>query len=115
MLYQVDEFSRMMGVIFGLIGAAAVLYAHSSEADGTMTAAALGYVGTGLGAVFAGDWLTLVFFWELMAATSTLLVWHYGSRAVRTGFRYAMAPSTRLPPMPWATAYRKPVRTARPP
>ena len=90
-LYQVDEFSRMMGVIFGLIGAAAVLYAHSSEADGTMTAAALGYVGTGLGAVFAGDWLTLVFFWELMAATSTLLVWHYGGRAVRTGFRYAMA------------------------
>ena len=36
-LYQVDEFSRMMGVIFGLIGAAAVRYAHSSEADGTMS------------------------------------------------------------------------------
>ena len=90
-LYQVDDFSRMMGVIFGLIAAAAVLYAYSSEADGTQTAAALGYVGTSLGAVFAGDWLTLVFFWELMAATSTLLVWHYGGRAVRTGFRYALA------------------------
>jgi multicomponent Na+:H+ antiporter subunit D len=90
-LYQVDPFSRMMGVIFGLIGAAAVLYAYSSEADGRQTAAALGYVGTSLGAVFAGDWLTLVFFWELMAVTSTLLVWHYGGRAVRTGFRYALA------------------------
>ncbi|PSQ40580.1 Na(+)/H(+) antiporter subunit D [Halobacteriales archaeon SW_5_68_122] len=90
-LYQVDEFSRLMGVIFGLIGAAAVLYAHASEAEGTMTAAALSYVGTSLGAVFAGDWLTLVFFWELMAVTSTLLVWHYGGRAVRTGFRYAVA------------------------
>ncbi len=90
-LYAVDDFSRMMGVIFGLIGAAAVVYAHASEADGRMTAAALGYVGTSLGAVFAGDWLTLVFFWELMAVTSTLLVWHYGGRAVRTGFRYAMA------------------------
>ena len=90
-LYQVDDFSRMMGIIFGLIGAAAVLYAYSSEADGTQTAAALGYVGTSLGAVFAGDWLTLVFFWELMAVTSTLLVWHYGGRAVRTGFRYALA------------------------
>jgi multicomponent Na+:H+ antiporter subunit D len=90
-LYQVDDFSRMMGIIFGLIGAAAVLYAYSSEADGTQTAAALGYVGTSLGAVFAGDWLTLVFFWELMAVTSTLLVWHYRGRAVRTGFRYALA------------------------
>jgi multicomponent Na+:H+ antiporter subunit D len=90
-LYQVDPFSRMMGVIFGLIGAAAVWYAYASEADGTQTAAALGYVGTSLGAVFAGDWLTLVFFWELMAVTSTLLVWHYGGRAVRTGFRYALA------------------------
>jgi multicomponent Na+:H+ antiporter subunit D len=90
-LYQVDDFSRMMGVIFGLIGAAAVLYAYSSEADGKQTAVALGYVGTSLGAVFAGDWLTLVFFWELMAVTSTLLVWYYGGRAVRTGFRYALA------------------------
>jgi multicomponent Na+:H+ antiporter subunit D len=90
-LYQVDDFSRLMGLIFGLIGAAAVLYSYSSEADGRQTAAALGYVGTSLGTVFAGDWLTLVFFWELMAVTSTLLVWHYGGRAVRTGLRYAMA------------------------
>jgi multicomponent Na+:H+ antiporter subunit D len=49
-LYQVDEFSRLMGVIFGLIGAAAVLYAYSSEAEGTMTAAALGYDGPEAGA-----------------------------------------------------------------
>ena len=90
-LYHVDDFSRLMGLIFGLIGAAAVLYAYSSDADGRQTAAALGYVGTSVGAVFAGDWLTLVFFWELMALTSTLLVWHYGGRAVRAGFRYAIA------------------------
>ena len=90
-LYQVDAFSRLMGVIFGLIGAAAVAYAHASDADARMTAAALGYVATSLGVVFAGDWLTLVFFWELMAVTSTLLVWQYGGAAVRTGFRYAVA------------------------
>ena len=90
-LYHVDDFSRLMGLIFGLIGAAAVLYAYSSEADGRQTAAALGYAGTSLGAVFAGDWLTLIFFWELMAVTSTLLVWHHGGRAVRAGFRYAIA------------------------
>ncbi|MFP4625933.1 MAG: Na(+)/H(+) antiporter subunit D [Natronomonas sp.] len=90
-LYAVDDFSRLMGLIFGLIGAAAVLYSYASDAESTQTAFALSYVGTSLGAVFAGDWLTLVFFWELMAVTSTLLVWHHGGEAIRPGFRYALA------------------------
>jgi multicomponent Na+:H+ antiporter subunit D len=89
-LYNVDPFSTLMGVIFGFIGAVAVLYAWYTEAPAVQTAFALGYVGTSLGAVFGGDWLTLVVFWELMAVTSTLLVWHYGGRAVRAGFRYAL-------------------------
>ena len=89
-LFNVDEFSRLMGIIFGLIGTAAVIYSYASDADNAQTAYALSYVGTSLGAVFAGDWLTLLFFWELMAITSTLLVWHYGGEAVRAGFRYAL-------------------------
>jgi multicomponent Na+:H+ antiporter subunit D len=89
-LLQVDTLSRLMGIIFGLIAAAAVLYSYSSEASNRQTAFALGYVGTSLGAVYAGDWLTMVFFWELMAVTSTLLVWDYGGEAVRAGFRYAI-------------------------
>ncbi|WP_256298995.1 Na(+)/H(+) antiporter subunit D [Haloarchaeobius salinus] len=89
-LFNVDAFSTLMGLVFGFIGAVAVLYSWASNADSVQTAFALGYVGTSLGAVFGGDWLTLVFFWELMAVTSTLLVWHYGGRAVRAGFRYAL-------------------------
>jgi multicomponent Na+:H+ antiporter subunit D len=89
-LYNVDPFSTLMGVIFGFIGAVAVLYSWSTGAEPVQTAFALGYVATSLGAVFGGDWLTLIFFWELMAVTSTLLVWHYGGRAVRAGFRYAL-------------------------
>jgi multicomponent Na+:H+ antiporter subunit D len=89
-LFNVDPFSTLMGLIFGFIGAAAVLYSYASDADNLQTAFALSYVGTSLGAVFGGDWLSLVFFWELMAVTSTLLVWHYGGKAVRAGFRYAL-------------------------
>jgi multicomponent Na+:H+ antiporter subunit D len=89
-LFHVDGFSRIMGIIFGLIGAAAVTYSYFSDAENVQTAYALTYVGTSLGAVFAGDWLTLIFFWELMAVTSTLLVWDYGGPAVRAGFRYAL-------------------------
>ena len=89
-LYNVDEFSRLMGLIFGFIGAAAVVYSYASDADSRQTAFALAYVGTSLATVYTGDWLTLIFFWELMAVFSTLLVWHYGGRAVRAGFRYAV-------------------------
>ena len=89
-LFAVDPVSRLMGLIFGFIGAVAVGYSWASDADIRQTALALGYVATSLGAVFAGDWLTLLLFWELMAITSTLLVWHYGGRAVRAGFRYAL-------------------------
>jgi len=89
-LFNVDEFSRLMGIIFGLIGTVAVVYSYASDADNAQTAYALSYVGTSLGTVFAGDWLTLLFFWELMAITSTLLVWDYGGKAVRAGFRYAL-------------------------
>jgi len=89
-LFNVDPFSRLMGVVFGLIGAAAVVYSYYSDAENVQTAYALTYVGSSLGAVFAGDWLTLIFFWELMAVTSTLLVWHHGGKAVRAGFRYAL-------------------------
>ncbi len=89
-LFNVDVFSRLMGLIFGFIGAVAVTYSWASDAEAAQTAFALSYVGTSLGAVFAGDWLTLIFFWELMAVTSTLLVWHYGGKAVRAAFRYAL-------------------------
>ena len=89
-LYNVDPFSTLMGLIFGFIGAVAVLYSWYSGASSLQTAFALSYVGTSLGAVFGGDWLTLIFFWELMAVTSTLLVWYDGGRAVRAGFRYAL-------------------------
>jgi len=89
-LLNVDDFSRLMGLIFGVIGVAAVLYSHASEAESVQTAFAYSYVATSYGAVFAGDWLTLLFFWELMAVTSTLLVWHHHGPAVRAGYRYAI-------------------------
>ena len=89
-LLNVDAFSRLMGLVFGIIGVVAVLYSYASEAESLQTAVAFSYVATSFGAVFAGDWLTLLFFWELMAVTSTLLVWHYRGEAVRAGFRYAL-------------------------
>ncbi|AUX09002.1 multicomponent Na+:H+ antiporter subunit D [Halalkaliarchaeum desulfuricum] len=87
----VDQFTRLYGVVIGFLAAAAVAYSWGSDAPRVQTGFALAYVSSTLGMVFAGDWLTLIFFWELMAVTSTLLVWHYGGEAVRAGYRYAIA------------------------
>ena len=89
-LFRVDPFSRSVGLAFGYIAAAASLYAYATDADGRQTAYALAYVGSATGAIFAGDWLTLVIFWELMAVCATLLLWHGGGDARRAGFRYAI-------------------------
>ena len=89
-LFNVDQFSLLMGVVVGFLATAAVLYAYGTEAPKWVTAFALVYVSSTLGTIYAGDWLTLIFFWELMAVTSTLLVWQYGGKAVRAGYRYAL-------------------------
>ncbi|MUW15337.1 Na(+)/H(+) antiporter subunit D [Halorubrum sp. CBA1125] len=88
--FNVDQFSLLMGVVVGFLATAAVLYAYGSEAPTWVTAFALIYVATTVGTIYAGDWLTLIFFWELMAVTSTLLVWQHGGAAVRAGYRYAL-------------------------
>ena len=89
-LLNVDQFSAMMGLVVGFLATAAVIYAYSSEAPRWLTAFALTYVASTVGTIYAGDWLTVIFFWELMAVTSTLLVWQYGGEAVRAGYRYAI-------------------------
>ncbi|ELY66956.1 Na(+)/H(+) antiporter subunit D [Natrinema versiforme] len=88
--FYIDDFSRMVGIGLGFLGVCSVIYAYSSEASKTLVAFALVYVSSSIGAAFAGDWLVLLFMWELMAVTSTLVVWHYGGEAVRAGFRYAL-------------------------
>ena len=90
-LFVVDDFARLLGLGFGFLGTAAMLYAASSELPKTTMAFVLAYIASVVGVIFAGDWLTLLFFWELMAVTSTLVVWNYGGDAVRAGYRYAIA------------------------
>lgn len=87
---NVDGASRLFAVGISILATAAVLYAYESDAPSVMTAFALTYVASTVGVVFAGDWLSMIFFWELMAVTSTLLVWHHGGAAVRAGYRYAV-------------------------
>ncbi len=89
MLLRVDGLSYLAGLIFAIITFLAVLYA-AGFAKPWMHLYALLYAGTSMGAVFAGDWVTLLVFWELMAITSTLLIWENGGEAVGAGYRYLL-------------------------
>jgi multicomponent Na+:H+ antiporter subunit D len=88
---QIDGLSQLVALAAGILATAAVVYAYSSDAPKLMTALALSYVGSTAGVIFAGDWVSLIAWWEFMAVTSTLLVWHHGGEAVRAGYRYALA------------------------
>jgi len=89
-LVRLDGLTRPVAALFGGVAAANVAYAYATGADRRETAYALAYMGAGVAAVLAGDWLTLVIAWELLAVASTVLVWHHGGSAVRPAFRYAV-------------------------
>jgi len=59
--------------------------------DDAQHVAALTYAGAALGVTFAGDFLTLFLFWELMALSAALIVWLRRERAATAaGFRYLL-------------------------
>lgn len=89
-LLHVDALSRVFGLIFCLIALLGVIYALHRAADGE-DGVSLVYAGAALGVVFAGDWITLYVFWELMAVASLFVIWYGGTPLARAaGFRYLL-------------------------
>ncbi|MGB9176052.1 MAG: proton-conducting transporter membrane subunit, partial [Methanoregula sp.] len=88
-LLKVDSLSYLTGLIFAIITFFAILYAAAVAAP-RLHLYALLYAGASLGVVFAGDWITLLIFWELMAVTSTFLIWQEGGEAIGAGYRYLL-------------------------
>jgi len=71
---NVDALSRVFGIIFAFIAIVGGVYAFHIQ-DKTQQLSALIYAGGALGVTFAGDWFTLFVFWEIMAVSSTYLIW----------------------------------------
>ncbi len=71
---RVDRLSFLFGLLFHLGAFLGAIYAIRLR-DWQQHAATLAYVGGALGAVFAGDLVSLFFYWEAMALASALLVW----------------------------------------
>lgn len=85
---RVDKLSLMFGYLFHLASFIAIVYALHVK-DTIQHVAGLAYAASAVGAVFAGDLLTLFVFWELLALTSVFLVWaRRTDKAYASGIRY---------------------------
>ncbi len=89
-LLHMDRLSRVFGTIFALIAAIAGIYAFHIREPAQQCAALL-YAAGAQGVTFAGDYFTLFVFWELMAVSSTYLVWARRTpEAEKAGMRYLL-------------------------
>lgn len=89
-LGQVDKLSMVFAYVFVTASFCMMLYAIHIQDDGQHIAATL-YVGSTLGVVFAGDLISLFFFWEVMAWSALFLIWCRRTQAAHAaGFRYIL-------------------------
>ncbi|WP_027068329.1 Na(+)/H(+) antiporter subunit D [Euryhalocaulis caribicus] len=86
--YRLDRLSYPFGLIFIIAAFLNGIYALH-ERNRLTDSAAQFYAGSALGAVFAGDMLTLFVFWEITAISSVFLIWANGTSAsIAAGMRY---------------------------
>lgn len=90
LLVKVDKLSVVFALVFTIMSLIGMVYALHVKRPGEHMAAFV-YMGSALGVVFAGDYVTLFVFWEGMAFASAYLVFAQGGTpAIRAGFRYLM-------------------------
>lgn len=86
--YRIDPLSLLFGYLFHIAAFICIIYSLHLR-DNLQQTAGLLYAGSALGAVFAGDLITLFIFWELLGIASTFLIWAKNTKkAVASGFRY---------------------------
>jgi multicomponent Na+:H+ antiporter subunit D len=87
---RVDRLALVFGYIFYIAALLGVIYALHVK-DTLQQVAALVYAGAAIGAVFAGDLITLFVYWELTAIASVFLILASGTRrAYRASVRYLL-------------------------
>ena len=83
-----DRLSRLFATIFAIMAFAGGLFALNRTRVVELVAALVS-AGSAIGVTFAGDLVTLVIFWEILALASTVLVWSaMTDQSYRAGMRY---------------------------
>ncbi len=83
-----DRLARLFSMIFAIAAFGGALFALNQPRRSELPAALI-YAGSAIGAVMAGDLITLFMFWEAMALASMLVLWSAGENgAYRASMRY---------------------------
>ena len=87
-LSEMTKLSFVFGLLFHLGMLVSGVFALGVE-DRMQTVPSLLYPASAIGAVFAGDWLTLFACWEVLAVSSVFFIWaRRTDRAIAAGQRY---------------------------
>ncbi|MBA3015223.1 MAG: Na+/H+ antiporter subunit D, partial [Proteobacteria bacterium] len=87
---RIDRLSQVFAYIMSLMCIIGTLYGLHVEDDMQHITAWL-YVAGSLGVIYAGDFLVLFLFWELMAFSSVFLVWfRKREESIAAGYRYLL-------------------------
>jgi len=89
-IFREDKLSLLFGYLFHIAALIAITYSLHVK-DRLQQVSSLLYAGSALGAVFAGDLVTLFVFWEMLALTSVFLIWaRRTNSAYHSGMRYLL-------------------------
>ena len=87
---RIDGLSWIFTLIFIIAAFITAIYSLHTSNKTEQSAIAI-YAGSAIGAVLAGDLLTLFLFWEISALSSTLIVWlGSGNQSKQAGMRYLL-------------------------
>ncbi|MFA6564394.1 MAG: Na(+)/H(+) antiporter subunit D [Verrucomicrobiia bacterium] len=87
---RVDALSSVFGYIMSLMCVVGTLYGLHVK-DNAQHVAAWIYVAGSIGCIYAGDFITLFLFWELMAFSSVFLIWlRRRPESLGAGYRYLL-------------------------
>ena len=87
---RVDKLSSVFAVIMAIVAVIGTLYGLHVDRAGEHIAAWF-YAAGALGTIYCGDYISLFFFWEMMAFASVFLIWFRGrKRSLAVGYRYLL-------------------------
>ncbi len=88
--FRADRLALLFAYLFHLAAFIGLVFALHQRHRWQQVAALL-YIASALGAIFAGDLVTLFMHWEMLALTSVFLIWARGTeRAIAAGWRYLL-------------------------
>ncbi|PIE58965.1 MAG: Na(+)/H(+) antiporter subunit D [Desulfobulbus propionicus] len=93
-LGRVDELSSVFAVIMAIVAVIGTVYGLHVKKTVEHIAAWF-YVAGSLGAIYCADYISLFFFWEMMAFSSVFLIWfRRRKQSLSVGYRYLLIHAT---------------------